>query len=369
MLRTITTALLISLAPALAHATAKADHHTPALPAAPDTAQPRYEWRGLHVDVSRHFFGPQVLRELMDRMAPLGLNRLHLHLTDGPGWRLEIKAYPRLTSVGAWRKVLTPEEKKEWANFEIGSHFPQLYGGFYTQEEMRELVRYGAQRGISIIPEIDLPGHSFAALTAYPQWLIPGKGLKESQCGRDILDVDNPEVQLFARRVLDELMSIFPKGTPIHLGGDEVDPAVLSKEKQRKFLQGLVDYLAQHGHPAITWDEAAENGVRGQIVMLWRSGKVEKILSLGLPTILCPNSHFYFDYPQSDSPDEPPAMGHHIISAQHIRDYQIPQNPNIIGLQGNVWTEHISTPQHLFYMIFPRAEALAEKTKEVKIEK
>lgn len=312
-------------------------------------------WRGLHVDVSRHFFKPAVLQQFIDRMAELRYNRLHLHLTDGPGWRLEIKGYPLLTSVGAWRRKLD-SPIWNWREHEIGNHFAELYGGFYTQEEMRGLIAYGAERGIMLVPEVDMPGHAYATLVAYPELALePPPGCK---LGRDVLAVEKPEVQRFARAVLDELMALFPPGTPIHLGGDEVDTHLLSREQQRVFMQGLVDYVQAHGHPAITWDEAACNGVRGQWVMLWRAEQVERVMALGQPVILCPNSHFYFDYPQT--PEEA-APGELVITTETVRSYRIPDSPQVLGVQANLWAEHIRTPQQLFRMAFPRAEVLAEK--------
>ena len=315
---------------------------------------PAYEWRGLHVDVSRHFFDISVLEQVMDRMAALQLNRLHLHLTDGPGWRLEIRKYPKLTGVGAWRKAL-PGQAWDWRKHEIGSHFANCYGGFYTQEEMKALIAYGAARGITIVPEIDIPGHVYAALVAYPELALePPPGCK---LGRDILAVEKPEVVQFVKDVLDELVELFPAGTPIHLGGDEVDTRLLGIEQQRKFMQQMVDYVKAKGNPAITWDEAACNGVRGQWIMLWRAEKMKEIMALGMPVILCPNSHFYLDYPQNRADASP---GEHVITTETVRSFRAPASPQVLGLQGNVWTEHIPTPERLFYMAFPRAEALAE---------
>ncbi len=318
-------------------------------------APQRVEWRGLHVDVSRHFFGVEVLQQLIDRMAELNYNRLHLHLTDGPGWRLEIKRYPRLTSVGAWRKRL-PVGKWNWKAHEIGSHFTDCYGGYYTQAEMRSLIAYGAERGIMLVPEIDMPGHAYACLVAYPELaLVPPPGCK---LGRDVLAVEKPEVRQFAREVLDEVMAIFPKGTPIHLGGDEVDTRLLTHEQQRVFMQEMVDYVIERGYPAITWDEAACNGVRGQWVMLWRAEMMEQVLAMAQPVILCPNSHLYFDYPQRHEDAE---ANEHVITVETVRSFRAPALPHVLGMQGNVWTEHIRTPEQLFHMAFPRAEVLAEK--------
>lgn len=312
------------------------------------------EWRGLHVDVSRHFFEPAVLRQFMDRMAVHRFNRLHLHLTDGPGWRLEIKSYPKLTTVGAWRKKLV-SPVWNWRDHEIGNHFPALYGGFYTQEEMRELIAYGAARGIMLVPEVDMPGHAYATLVAYPELALEAP--PACKLGRDVLAVEKPEVRRFARAVLDELMALFPPGTPIHLGGDEVDTRLLSREQQRAFMQELVDYVQARGYPAITWDEAACNGVRGQWVMLWRGERVEEVMALGMPVILCPNTHFYFDYPQNA---ESAAPGEHVITCDTVRSFCLPDSPQVLGVQGNLWTEHIRTPEHLFRMAFPRAAVMAE---------
>lgn len=318
-------------------------------------ASARFEWRGLHVDVSRHYFSPDVLARLMRRMAELDLNRLHLHLTDGPGWRLQITSYPRLTSVGAWRKRL-PVGEWNWSQHEVGSHFEDCYGGFYTREIMKKLVAYGRKLGITLVPEIDMPGHLYAALVAYPELaLVPPPGCK---LGKDVLDVEKPEAKAFVKNVLDEVMEIFPNGTPIHLGGDEVDESLLTREQQRAFMQEMVDYVKSKGHPAITWDEAACNGVRGQWVMLWRSEQVEKVLAMGMPVILCPNSHFYFDYPQHERDARP---GEHVITPEMVRQYSVPDSPLVLGLQGNLWTEHIRTEKELWYMAFPRVEALAEK--------
>lgn len=311
-------------------------------------------WRGLHVDVSRHFFEPAVLKQLMNRMEALNFNHLHLHLTDGPGWRLEIRKYPRLTSIGAWRKQLS-STTWNWKEHEIGSHFTHCYGGFYTQEEMRQLIGYGAARGITIVPEIDLPGHAYATLVAYPQLALePPPACK---LGRDVLAVEKSEVRRFAREILDEIMAVFPPGTPIHLGGDEVDPSLLSMEQQRSFMQEMVDYVQSHGHPAITWDEAACNGVRGQWVMLWRAEQLQAVLDLEMPVILCPNSHFYFDYPQHQSEAKP---WEHVITCETVRSFKIPDHPHILGIQANLWTEHIRTPEQLFRMAFPRASVMAE---------
>ncbi len=316
---------------------------------------PRYAWRGLHLDVSRHFFPPEVVKEYIDRMAELKLNRLHLHLTDGPGWRIEIKKYPLLTEFAAWRKDLGVEDW-EWPSIKIGPNHPRVEGGFYTQDQMRELVQYARGRGIMIVPEIDMPGHCYAAIAAYPEIGradFPQMGLR----GGDVLDVANPRSLEFAKDVLTELMQLFPADTPLHLGGDEVLPQFATPDQQRDWMQRLVDFCRGHGREAIVWDEAASNGVQRQTTMVWHASGTEKLFHSGAPLILCPCSHFYFDYrPTEDDPGSVPA----VITLQKVFEYTVPQG-NIRGIQANLWTEHITTPQRLFHMAFPRAAALSER--------
>lgn len=316
---------------------------------------PRHAWRGLHLDVSRHFFPPEVVKEYIDRMAELKLNRLHLHLTDGPGWRIEIKKYPRLTEFAAWRKDLGVEDW-EWPSIKIGPNHPKVEGGFYTQDQMRELVQYARGRGIMIVPEIDMPGHSYAAIAAYPEigrTDFPQMGLR----GGDVLDVANPRSLEFAKDVLTELMQLFPADTPLHLGGDEVLPQFATPDQQRDWMQRLVDFCRGHGREAIVWDEAASNGVQRQTTMVWHASGTEKLFHSGAPLILCPCSHFYFDYrPTEDDPGSVPA----VITLQKVFEYTVPPG-NIRGIQANLWTEHITTPQRLFHLAFPRAAALSER--------
>ncbi len=319
---------------------------------------PRYAWRGLHLDVSRHFFSVEELRRFIDRMAELKLNRLHLHLTDGPGWRWEVKAYPRLTQIGAWRRDKTQQDWN-WRATELGPGHARDYGGFYTQQELSELIAYAAARHVMIVPEVDFPGHSYAALFCYPELALPGfephgNGLR----GRDMLNVRDPKVIRFVETVLDELMAIFPAGTPIHLGGDEVPTDILSAEEQRVFMQHCVDYVRAHGRQAITWDDAACMGVRGQIIMLWRPDKLDAVLATGQQLILCPCRPLYFDYPRFEG--DTPTTGEPVNSLEAVFAYEPPAG-NILGLQGNLWTEHIRNESELHAKAFPRAAALAER--------
>lgn len=321
---------------------------------------PRLPWRGLHLDVSRHWFSVEEVKVLLDRMSALKLNRLHLHLTDGPGWRFEVRAYPRLTEVGAWRRD-AQSSGWDWASTRMGKDFPVVYGGYYTQADLRELVAYARQRHIVIVPEVDVPGHSYAALFCYPELLAPpgfdpyGRALH----GGDALDVRRPEVWRFVCAVMEELMEVFPEGTPIHVGGDEVQG--ISRVEQRVWMQQLVDFLRARGREVIAWDEAAMNGVRGQTVMLWHADQLDDVGRYGLPVILTPTSHCYFDFRQSASETEPLAMGSRVIALRDVFGFEVPDDPLVVGLQGNLWTEYIRGLDHLLYMAFPRAAALAER--------
>lgn len=321
---------------------------------------PRLPWRGLHLDVSRHWFTVAEVKALMDRMAALKLNRLHLHLTDGPGWRMEVKAFPRLTSVGAWRQNVTVPEW-DWRRMVVGRGDGVLYGGFFTQQDLRELVAYGRERHIVIVPEVDFPGHSYAAMLAYPE-LLAYEGFnfdKSCAVGGDALDIDNPETLAFACAVFDEVLQVFPGGTPVHVGGDEVQ--VFSREKQRVWMQRLVDYLRSRGREVIAWDETAMNGVRGQTVMVWHADQLGSLERYEQPVILTPTSHCYFDFRQSESESEPLAMGRRVIRLRDVFDFEVPAFDHVVGLQGNLWTEYIRGFDHLLYMAFPRAAALAER--------
>lgn len=342
---------------------------------------PKYAWRGLHLDVSRHFFPKEDVEELIDAMALAKLNNLHLHLTDGPGWRLEIKKYPRLTDISAWRRDSRKEEWN-WRNTLLGpvQQEGEVYGGFYTQDDLRQLIAYAALRHIRIVPEIDLPGHSYAALFAYPalgcsDFDPQGNGLR----GHDNLCMGNAESLTFVKDILTELMDIFPPGTPIHIGGDEVMPGCgqncglcrermsalgisTTPELQAGFMKDIVLFLKDNGRESIAWDEAFEAGLKGPIMMLWREEqKGVQPSQDGTPVILTPSSHFYFDYYQGDPSKEPKAIGGH-ITLERVFDYTpLPDIANILGIQGNLWTEYIQSKRQLEYMAWPRGFALAEK--------
>lgn len=342
---------------------------------------PKYAWRGLHLDVSRHFFPKEDVEELLDSMALAKLNQLHLHLTDGPGWRIEIKKYPRLTDIAAWRKDSRNEEWN-WRNTRLGPVQPEgkIYGGFYTQDDLRHLIAYAAMRHIRIVPEIDLPGHSYAALFAYPSLGCTdfdplGNGLR----GHDNLCMGNPATLDFVKDILTELMDIFPAGTPIHIGGDEVMPECgqhcdlcrkrmaslgisTTPDLQTSFMKDIIQFMEKRGRSSIAWDEAFEAGLQGSIMMLWRAEqKGIKASQAGTPIILTPSSHFYFDYYQGAPDKEPKAIGGHITLERTFSYAPLPELSNIMGMQGNLWTEYIQNKQQLEYMAWPRGFALAEK--------
>ena len=342
---------------------------------------PQYSWRGLHLDVSRHFFTVDEVKAHLDTMSLFKLNKLHFHLTDGPGWRIQINSYPQLTETGAWREYDLDREWN-WQSTRIGksSDEKKTYGGFYTQDEMKELVSYAAKRHIEIIPEIDIPGHSYAALVSYPSLACDGfeplgNGLK----GHDYLCMGKEESFQFVIKVLEEIIPLFPKETPIHLGGDELitscgssckdcqnlmkrEKLASSQDIERWFMNRVIQHLHQQDKKAITWDDAYEAGVKKQTVMCWRGEEtVLEAINDSHPVILCPASHFYFDYYQDDPEKEPKAIGG-FIPLEKVFSYTPPStSPLIKGIQGNLWTEYIHTKAQLDYMTWPRGIALAER--------
>ncbi|MFY7990831.1 MAG: family 20 glycosylhydrolase [Fluviicola sp.] len=343
---------------------------------------PKFVYRGMHLDCSRHFYTIQELEQVIDQMAALKLNRFHWHLTDDQGWRLEIKQYPKLTAIGAWRdstveghysKVPRTYEKKR-------------YGGFYTQDEAKKLVQYAAQRGIVVIPEIEMPGHARAAIAAYPELsctgaTMPVEGLwgvfDDVFCSKDYA-ID------FLKNVLDEVVAIFPSET-IHIGGDEA-PKVRWKsctkckdnlrahglkdehELQRYFIEQMEKHLRQKGRKLMGWDEILEGGLAANAqVMSWRGeeGGIQAAKA-GHYVVMTPTSHCYFDYYQSSHPDEPLAIGGYLPLEKVYNYNPIPQQLTeaegkfILGTQANIWTEYLPDMNAVNYHTFPRLIALAE---------
>ena len=338
---------------------------------------PRFAWRGLMLDSVRHFQTTAQIRTLLDQMALHKLNTLHWHLTDDQGWRIQIKRYPELTRIGAWRTPPGAGTDGE----------PLRYGGFYTQDEIRALVRYAAERYITIVPEIDLPGHAQAALAAYPQFGATGKRPPVSVdwgVNTYLFNVDPPTVH-FLENVLDEVMALFPSPY-IHLGGDEAvkdqwqaSPAVQARMhklgiKSEDALQGwllgqLGDYLQRHGRRMVGWDEILEGGAApaDATVMSWRGTKgAIDAARLGHDVILSPAPTLYFDQLQSGREDEltgrvPVESLADIYAFEPVpAELDAAQVRHVIGAQANVWTEHLPTLAHVEHAVFPRLDALAE---------
>ena len=357
------------------------------LPAVQVASTPRFGYRGMHLDCVRHFFGVETVKRYIDIMALHGMNRLHWHLTDDQGWRVEIKKYPRLTEVGGWRDGTT-----------LGHNSPVndgiRYGGFYTQEQIRDIVRYAADRYITIIPEIDMPGHMVAALTAYPE--LGCTGGPYEVWGRwgvhdDILCVGKDGTLQFVRDVLDEVMQLFP-GEYIHIGGDEAprvrwqqcplcqqrisDEGIqpVGRQSAEARLQGwftaqVQHYLAQHGRRIIGWDELLDCGVDDSAtIMSWTGAEPgARGALLGHDVIMTPVDPLYFDYYQTSKTwNEPTAFGG-CNTLRKVYDFEpvapdLPEDKqsHILGAQANLWTEYVTCEPQIQYQVLPRMAALAE---------
>jgi hexosaminidase len=343
--------------------------------------RPRFAWRGLLLDVARHYMPLDFLRKVVDLLALHKMNVLQLHLTDDQGWRLEIKKRPRLIQIGSIRKE-SPKKGDPGA----GDGMP--YGPFfYSQEQMRELVAYARARHVTVVPEIEMPGHFLAALAAYPQYSCTGGPFEvRTRWGieSDILCAGNNEAVAFALEVLDEVVELFPSEF-IHIGGDEAPKdrwrncakcqARIKAEglKNEEALQGwfnqrIEEFLVSKGRRLIGWDEILEGGLPPRTaVMSWRgiAGGVVAA-NAGHDVVMSPTSHCYFDYAQAEGPGEPESIGGFIpLSKVYAFDPVPPDLPaerqrHILGAQGNVWTEFIWTPEQAEYFAFPRATALAE---------
>ena len=378
---------LEQLLPAAVYGTEPAPDAAWEVPCVKIADAPRFAYRGMHLDVARHFFSVDEVKRYIDVMAIHKLNTLHWHLTDDQGWRIEIKRYPELTAVGSIRKATVV--RKEW-----GTYDGTPYGGFYTRDEIRDVVKYAADRGVTVIPEIDLPGHMLAALTAYPE--LGCTGGPYEVWGRwgvadDVLCPGREKTFEFLEGVLTEVMELFPSEY-IHIGGDECPkvrwekcPRCQAKIRQlglkddgehtaEHYLQSYVTdrigkFLAQHGRRIIGWDEILEGRAPSDaVVMSWRGSEGGiAAAKLGHDVIMTPNSHFYFDYYQSlDTDAEPFGIGGYIPMEQvYSYDPAFPeltpeQQKHILGVQANLWTEYVLSDEHLEYMLLPRLAALSE---------
>jgi hexosaminidase len=351
------------------------------LPCLSITDQPRFEWRGMHLDACRHFWSVEFTKKYIDLLARYKMNSFHWHLTEDQGWRIEIKKYPKLTELGAWRNG---SQVGPYARLQYDT-IP--YGGFYTQEQIREVVAYAAARHINVVPEIEMPGHALAALAAYPHLGCTG-GPYEVQRGwgvfEDVFCAGNDSVFTFLEDVLTEVMDLFPSKT-IHIGGDECPKEAWKKcakcqarmkdeglkdehELQSYFIQRIEKFVNSKGRKIIGWDEILEGGLAPNAsVMSWRGteGGIAAARS-GHYAVMSPGSHCYFDHYQGDPANEPLAFGGY-TTVQKVYSYEpIPaelkpeEHKYILGAQGNMWTEYILTPEHVEYMAVPRMLALAE---------
>ncbi|MDS1270977.1 beta-N-acetylhexosaminidase [Lipingzhangella sp. LS1_29] len=340
---------------------------------------PRFRWRGVMLDVARHFLPKREILRYIDLLAMHKLNVLHLHLTDDQGWRVEIQRYPKLTEVSSWRR-----------ESQVGASQPPTFddrphGGYYTQDDIREIVAYAAQRHITVVPEVDVPGHSQAAIAAYPE-LGSGATLEvATQWGiiPEVLNVSDATLD-FYRGVFTELMDLFPSPY-ICVGGDECpkDQWRASPEAQERiraegladeeelqswFIRQLDDFLTAHGRRLLGWDEILQGGLApGATVLSWRgtSGGIDAARA-GHDVIMCPVETSYLDYRQSDDPQEPIPVGPRLSLEDVYTAETVPgelsarEAEHVLGGQVNIWSEHLDSARRVDYMAFPRVSAFAE---------
>jgi hexosaminidase len=355
------------------------------IPAVTIEDYPRFAWRGAHLDVGRHFMPTGFVKKYIDLLALHKMNTFHWHLTEDQGWRLEIKKYPKLTEVGAWRKetiVGNPQRDPAQWTFDGERH-----GGYYTQDDVREVVAYANARFVTVVPEIEMPGHAVAAIAAYPSLGVTGLPMEvATRWGvfDDILNAE-PATIAFMQDVLSEVLALFP-GPYIHIGGDEAakakwhaSPAVQARIQalgvgderglQSWFIRQMDAFLTAHGRRLVGWDEILEGGLApNATVMSWRGtqGGIDAARA-GHDVVMAPNSHTYFDHYQSrDTSSEPIAIGG-FLPIETVYAYDpVPAGlspadaRHVLGAQGQLWTEYMKDPRKVEYMAFPRMCALAE---------
>ena len=342
---------------------------------------PRFGYRGLHLDVSRHFFSKEEVMKLLDVMSFYKLNTLHMHLTDAGGWRIEIDKYPKLTSETAFR---TESDWRKWWDGRDRKYLPEgtpgAYGGYYTKEDIREIVKHAASKHINIIPEIEFPGHSEEVLMAYPELSCSGKPYQNGD-----FCIGNEKSFTFMEDVLAEVIDLFPSEY-IHVGGDEAGKSAWKKcpkcqalmtEKGMKSVDELQSYMIHRAEEfliskerkLIGWDEILEGGLAPEAtVMSWRGedGGI-KSARMGHDVVMTPGNYMYLDFYQADPKTQPYAIGGYTPIKKVYSYNPVPADSltaeecqHILGVQANTWTEYIQTPEHLEYMMFPRALAVAE---------
>jgi len=340
--------------------------------------KPAYAYRGLHLDVARHFFPVSFLKKYIDLMAIYKFNHFHLHLTDDGGWRVQIRQHPELTQRAAWRTHYAWADWKASGGRYVNEGHPNANGGYYTQQEVRELIAYAQDKGITIIPEIDMPGHAHAVLAVRPELSCSSNAYHHSE-----FCLGNEATYTFLTQVLDEVIELFPSPY-IHIGGDETDKTSwkacpkcqglkdsldLADEAalQGHFVGRIDAYLKAKGRKLIGWDEIMDGGLpAGATVMAWR-GQAQGIAAAnaGHNVVMTPQSHLYLDHYQSDPRTQPGAIGGY-TTLEHVYGYNPREGvagdkmQHVLGAQGNLWTEYILTPAHAEYMAFPRAMALSE---------
>ncbi|MBX3115399.1 MAG: beta-N-acetylhexosaminidase [Fimbriimonadaceae bacterium] len=342
------------------------------------TDMPRFSWRGLMLDESRHFFGQEKVKKLIDTLALYKINRFHWHLVDDGGWRVEIKKYPELTKIGAWRAG----DGRGWNNSDVFFHpndgIVEVYGGFYTQDQIRDVVAYAAERNVEIVPEIEMPGHSLPALWVNRELACDDATLNKLLPNlpyqfANVYCAGNEKTYEFLEGVLDEVCELFP-GKYVHIGGDEVDQRAWqtctkcvdrrikerlngTDELQSYFVSRMASYLKSKGKVAIGWDEILEGGkLKDAAVMSWRGTEGgTKAINQGFAAVMSPTSHCYFDYSYATTPVEkvygfdpmPPKL-------------TVLQQALLLGAQGNIWTERMESFDRVEEMVFPRVLALSE---------
>ena len=342
---------------------------------------PRFGYRGLHLDVSRHFFSKEEVMKLLDVMSFYKLNTLHMHLTDAGGWRIEIDKYPKLTSETAFR---TESDWRKWWDGRDRKYLPEgtpgAYGGYYTKEDIREIVKHAASKHINIIPEIEFPGHSEEVLMAYPELSCSGKPYRNGD-----FCIGNEQSFTFMEDVLAEVIDLFPSEY-IHVGGDEAGKSAWKKcpkcqalmkkngmksvdELQSYMIHRAEEFLNSKDRRLIGWDEILEGGLAPEAtVMSWRGedGGI-KAARMGHDVVMTPGNYMYLDFYQADPKTQPYAIGGYTPIKKVYSYNPVPADSltaeecqHILGVQANTWTEYIQTPEHLEYMMFPRALAVAE---------
>jgi hexosaminidase len=357
------------------------------IPAVRVIDRPRFSWRGAHLDVGRHFMPKEFVKKYIDLLALHKLNSFHWHLTEDQGWRLQIRKYPRLTDVGAWRTQTIVGHQPGGSDSTTWQYDGQRHGGFYTQDDVREIVAYARDRFVNVVPEIEMPGHALAAIAAYPQLGVTGQPADVGTRWGVYANILNAEESTiaFMQDVLAEVLELFPSRF-IHVGGDEADKALWKtspriQERIRElgledehglqswFIRRMDAFLTSKGRRLVGWDEILEGGLApNATVMSWRGteGGIDAARA-GHDVIMAPTSHTYLDYYQSrNTAGEPLAIGGFLPLETVYAFEPIPaeleatHHSRILGAQAQVWTEYLETPKHVEYMAFPRLTALAE---------